>query len=69
MIVLLKKNYKANKIAPYIFFVRGTQAPILDTNFHGRSPLWKEHLLLQVWRYIALIQFCLKMTYWAVGQK
>ena len=39
IIVRLKKIYKANTIAPYISFVGGTQAPILDTTYHGRSPL------------------------------
>ena len=58
IIVRLKKNYKANTIAPYISVVGGTQAPILDTTYHG----WRLKLLL-------VRQFSLKKIYWAVGRK
>ena len=58
IIVRLKKNYKANTIAPYISVVGGTQAPILDTTYHG----WRLKLLL-------VRQFSLKKIYWAVGRE
>ena len=34
----LKEIYRANKIASSIFFVRGTEAPILVTTDQERSP-------------------------------
>ena len=34
----MKEIYKVSTIASFIFFDGGTQAPILDTNYHKRSP-------------------------------
>ena len=64
MVSQLKKNYTANKIASSIFVVGGIQTPILDITYHKKSP---KRLLLLVPRYIALIQFCLKMMHWTVS--
>ena len=38
MLARLKEIYRANTIASSIFFVEGTQPPILDTAYHERSP-------------------------------
>ena len=67
MIVWLKGIYKVNTIASSMFFAGGTQVTILDTVYRERSPYWL--LLLLESRYIALIQFCLKMIHWKVGRK
>ena len=37
MLARLKEQYRVNTIVSSIFFVGGTQSPILDTTYHERS--------------------------------
>ena len=38
MVACLKEIYRANTISPFIFYVGGTQALIVDANYHERNP-------------------------------
>ena len=48
MVARLRGSYRANTIASSIFFVGGTQAPILDTTYHERSPNFNLNFLILI---------------------